>query len=296
MAAPTRGMYIAVTAGILLFIPLGVVINYWGPDIRDAWRFRKIGRPIERKGKVVGYLWAGGNSHPCYHLDPTGKVVRQWPTAYTCYQAQLLGNGNLLIPKTGEGLVEIPADGEPVWTAETAAERDIYDLARLANGNTLCAAGYARRAVEIDRDGREVWSHAASNALYSVQRLANGNTLLAGEGEMDVFELTLAGTVAWSWKNEDPGVVIHVRRLANGNTLLTFWSGKKIVELDRAGREVWSHKCRGMPMSAERLLDRSTLVAQQSPNELLLVSPDGTEKVIAKDLADGKAQPIYSGR
>jgi hypothetical protein len=49
-------------------------------------------------------------------------------------------------------------------------------------------------------------------------------------------------------------------------------------------------------MSAERLPDARTLIAQQSPDELILVDPDGTEKVLATGLADGKARAIYAGR
>jgi len=289
MAAPTRRMYIGVTVAILLFIPAGVVINYWGPAIRDAWRCRKIGRPLEQKGKVVGYLWAGGTSYVSRELDLAGKVTRESPPAGQCFQMERLANGNTLkAAGQKERLEEITPDGEVVWkTPPSMRVTCLVDVSRLSNGNTLVVY---EGVAELDSEGKTVWSHACSEP-YSAQRLANGNTLIGTRAS--VMEITSEGRIVWEKSGFD--YLFHARRLANGNTLLATGTGGKVVELDRAEDEVWSHKTRGFAISAERLPDGNTLIVTQGPNDLILVSPDGKEKTLGAG-SDGKARPIYSGR
>jgi len=295
MPAPTRRMYIGVTAAILLFIPAGVIINYWGPAIRDAWRFRKLGRPLEQKGKVTGYLWGGGNGGTSYELDLSGEVVRQWTTQMHCFQIELLRNGNILLAR-GKRAVELSHDDTVVWSSssETPVHCEM-DITRLANGNTLVADFLTgNRVVEFGHDGAAVWKHEIQGA-HSAQRLTNGNTLIgAYEGSGGIVEVTPAGEIVW--EKRDLNDVACARRLANGNTLFVRHTSRKIIEVNPLDEEVWSYECRGTPLSAERLPDASTLVTQQSPGEIFLVTPDGEEKMIAKGLADGKAQPIYSMR
>jgi outer membrane protein assembly factor BamB len=301
MAAPSRGLYIFVSICCFMVIPLGLLAPKVGPKLIDAWQFRKLGRPLEARGPVVGYLWAGGNyaggggGKPACRLDLEGRVVREWPGTGDGFVAELLANGNLLFSNEPQGqALEANPAGETVWTSASGLRlASLFDLQRLANGHTLCASAYnSQRAVELDEKGREVWSFTGPGNIYSVQRLANGNTLLAADSA--VQEVTPAGQVAWE-KRERLASVVHARRLANGNTLITSWFEGSVTEFDREGREVWSFAC-PYAFSAERLPDGKTLVAHRNPDELLLVSPDGTKRVLATGLAGGKARAIYAGR
>jgi hypothetical protein len=301
MAAPSRGLYIFVSICCFMVIPLGLLAPKVGPKLIDAWKFRKLGRPLAERGRVVGYLWAGAGANS-RRLDLAGKTVQEWPAGDCNWSAQLLANDNLLLAGAPgrPGLCELAPDGKVVWSAQPEISGgQVYDQVRLTNGNTLVSLTYssADGVRELNRDGKVVWSCACPGA-QSVQRLANGNTLIGsngGGGPGFVREVTPDGKVAWE-KTDGLGNVAHARRLANGNTLVTDWNNGCVVELDRAGREVWRYDCQS-PMSAERLPDGRTLVAHLSPNnELLLVAPDGKAETLALERAGGKAQPIYAGR
>jgi len=60
MAAPSRKLYIGVLVVFLLFIPTGLLLYHFGPVMVEAWRWRHLGQPVERKGRVVGYAVSSG--------------------------------------------------------------------------------------------------------------------------------------------------------------------------------------------------------------------------------------------
>jgi len=292
MAAPTKKLYIGVTVALLLFIPAGVVINYWGPEIADAWRWRHLGKPVERKGRVVGYAVSSGyRGRAIYELDLSGKVVRGWPARYGCFGLEVLANGNLLLGFEGK-VEELDHEGKVVWELPAAVGLfRVRDISRLGNGNTLVADANGGRVIEFTPAGAEVWSYKCDKYPRSAQRLRNGKTLIgSGSGDGRVFEVSPAGEIVWEKKGiECP---FHVRRLANGKTLIADYNQSKVIEIDRDGEVVWEYKCEE-PIGAERLPDGRTLVS--SARGVFLVSPDGKEEVLYKG-AQGRACAIYEER
>jgi len=248
------------------------------------------GQPMERKGRVVGYVASSGNhGDPSRELDLSGKVVREWPARSSCYGIEVLANGNLLLGSRGK-VEEVDRDGKVVWELPTsAAISRAMDVSRLGNGNTL-VADYSGRVIEFTHEEAEVWSYKCGQ-LLSAQRLRNGNTLIGTRGGR-VVEVSPAGEVVWEKKGL--GCPFHVRRLANGNTLVADSTQSKVIEVDRDGEVVWEHKCRH-PVSAERLSDGRTLISAGVPREIILVSPDGTTEILYKG-THGRAVPIYEGR
>jgi len=293
MAAPSKKLYIGVTVVFLLFIPTGLLLYRYGPAMVKAWRWRHLGKPLERKGRVVGYVVTGGGytSTPIREFDLSGKVVRERTARSNCFGIEVLANGNLLLGSLGT-VEEVDRDGKVVWKLPASiALSDVRDVSRLGNGNTLVAAASGSRVVEFTPEGAEVWSHTCKYP-YSAQRLRNGKTLIgSGVRSGRVIEVSPAGEVVWEKK--DLGWPFHVRRLDNGKTLVADYRLHKVIEVDRNGEVVWEYKCHS-PVSAERLADGRTLVSASGRREILLVSPDGKEEVLYKG-ASGRACAIYEG-
>lgn len=292
MAAPSKRLQIGVLIAFALFIPLGVVIDRWGPEIADAWRFRKIGRPLERKGKVVGYIVSSGAGGAICELDLSGKVVRQWPARSDCFGLDVLANGNLLLGSSGR-VDEVDRDGKVVWELPASAGISrAMDVSRLRNANTLVADQTGGRVAEFTPEGTEVWSYKCAEP-FSAQRLRNGNTLV-GHRTSDgrVIEVSPAGEVVW----EKKGLMcpFRARRLANGNTLVADHYQRKVIEFDRSGDVVWEHPS-GDCVSAERLPDGRTLISVFARSEIILVSPDGKEEILYKG-SNGRASAVYEKR
>ena len=83
-----------------------------------------------------------------------------------------------------------------------------------------------KKVIELDFDGKEVWSYPASSA-WSVVRLLNGNTLISGDSEGYTREVNLKGETVWEFTQRDTSIKLHntqtASRLANGNTVITNW-------------------------------------------------------------------------
>jgi len=290
MAAPSKKLYIGVLVVFLLFIPTGLLLHRYGPAMVEAWRWRHLGRPMERKGRVVGYVVSSGNSNrPIRELDLSGKVVREQPARKgACYGIEVLANGNLLLGSIGK-VEELDREGKIVWKLPASAVLShARDVSRLGNGSTLVANALGDRVIEFTPEGAEVWSYKCKKPS-SAQRLGNGNTLIGrGTSNGRVFEVSPAGAVVWEKKGL--GYPFHVRRLANGNTLVADNIQSRVIEVNRDGEVVWEYKC-GNPVSAERLPDGRTLVSD-SARGVILVSPDGKEEVLYKG-ARGRACAVY---
>jgi len=290
MPAPTKKLYIGVLVVFLLFIPAGLLLYRYGPAMVEAWRWGHLGKPMERKGRVVGYVVSSGGSRgPIREFDLSGKVVREWPARDVCYGIEVLASGNLLLGSMGR-VEEIDRKGKVVWELPASAGILLaMDVSRLGNGNTLIADYDGGRVIEFTPGGAEVWRYQCKSSR-SAQRLRNGNTLI-GVGLHSggrVFEVSPAGEVVWEKKGL--GRPFHVRRLASGNTLVADNSQSRVVEVNRDGEVVWEYKC-VYPVGVERLLDGRTLV---SSSEIILVSPDGKTAVLYKG-TNGRACAIYEG-
>jgi len=292
MPAPGKKLYIGVLVAFLLFIPAGLLLHRYGPAMVEAWRWRHLGKPLERKGRIVGYIVSNGlDSTPIRELDLSGKVVREWATRRDCFGIEVLANGNLLLGSgedTGK-VEEVDREGKVVWKLPASiALSNAMDVSRLRNGNTL-VADYGGRVIEFTPAGAEVWNYNCAYS-YSAQRLANGNTLIgSGTSNGSVIEVSPAGAPGWEKKNLR--FPVHVQRLASGNTLVADNYQGKVIEVDHGGKVVWEYKCR-YPLGAERLPDGRTLVSSHGRGEIILVSPDGKEEVLYKG-ARGRACAIY---
>jgi hypothetical protein len=83
-----------------------------------------------------------------------------------------------------------------------------------------------KKVVELDLDGKEIWSVNAE-AAWSVVRLHNGNTLISGDYAGYTREVNPKGETVWEFTRADApfkiGNTQTANRLANGNTVICSW-------------------------------------------------------------------------
>jgi outer membrane protein assembly factor BamB len=135
-----------------------------------------------------------------------------------------LDNGHYLVAHEAEHAVrEYDPAGNVVWEHNVGSR--VYSALRLPSGNTLIGAGDGHRVVEVDRDGKEVWSLNENDLpgmklvwVTMVDRLPNGNTLVvnchAGPENPQIVEVTSEKKLVWSFKDfEHFGNALPVARI-----------------------------------------------------------------------------------
>ncbi|MBI4633904.1 MAG: aryl-sulfate sulfotransferase [Deltaproteobacteria bacterium] len=252
-------------------------------------------------------------------VDFSGKVVWQHRLRVergdrsALLDASLLDNGNILFTMTNRGIYEIDRLGRVVWKHEDGGAS--HDADRLPNGNTLYNRAWQPKGspvvVEVDREGRTVWSWYGVEAfdrppfagvdfegwmhVNSVTRLANGNTLISIRNFNTIVEVDPSGRVVWhitfrghdrrvglSTEGRIVGVLNHEPEpLDNGHILLALRQPNRYVEIDRAtGAEVWSwshpegERALLLNREANRLPNGNTLGS--AGDKLIEIAPDGT--------------------
>ena len=135
------------------------------------------------------------------------------------------------------------------------------------NGNLLVACGGRGKVVELDPDGKEVFTYTVNNP-WSAEKLANGNYLIAAYGVSQVLEVDPKGQTVWHY----PFNCLNAKPLPNGNVLLAGYSPRKVVEVNREKQIVWEYTTPGNCADAQRLENGNTLIA--AGNQVLEVTPD----------------------
>jgi len=143
---------------------------------------------------------------------------------------------------------------------------------------TLLADRENGRLVELDHDGKQVWTLGDQPGVFSAERLPNGRYLVALPAAMEVREVDRDGKVHWRYRAKKSPQ--FARRLANGNTLVcTGWVDESAFEVDPAGKVVWSFGP-GPVWAACRLADGTTLVPHMMRREIRIV--DATRTVVRR--------------
>lgn len=148
------------------------------------------------------------------------------------------------------------------------------DGRRLENGNLLLALAEADQVVEMDRQGKVVWSVSLKGRPTTANRLANGNTMVNLQFGKKVVEVDPAGKVVWQLNGLSDSLTAQA--LSNGNVLVCEMNQGKAIEYNREGKIVWEQGGFDNACQAQRLPDGNTLVSDAKG--LHEYSPDG-EKV-----------------
>jgi outer membrane protein assembly factor BamB len=152
-------------------------------------------------------------------VDQEGKIQKQvslkveHPNAHTDTRlVRKLENGNYLVAHEGDNKVvrEYDPAGKIVWEYKTGTK--VYSAIRLKNGNTLMGMGDGHRVVEVNSEGKTVWSVEEKELpgislawVTMVDRLPNGNTFIvnchAGEQNPQLVEVDPQKKVVWTFKD-----------------------------------------------------------------------------------------------
>jgi len=157
---------------------------------------------VDRAGKIRHQIKLKLNK-PDPHRDT--RLVRK------------LDNGHYLVCHEGDAAVrEYDAKGRVTWeyavktaTGDPAA---VYSATRLINGHTLIGCGNGHRVIELDFEGRLVWSIEENDVpgiklawVTMTERLPNGNTFIvnchAGPDQPQLLEITRDKQLAWAYRD-----------------------------------------------------------------------------------------------
>lgn len=169
-------------------------------------------------------------------VDRQGKIVKEVPLTVTKTNAhsdtrlvRKLANGNYLVCHEADGVVrEYDASGQAVWSyaldlngrpkspghGPEGHGTSVYSALRLDNGHTLIGGGNNNRVLEVDRDGKIVWSIDQKELpgitlawVTMVQALPNGNVIIgnchAGPDNPQLIEVTRDKKVVWTLKDHE---------------------------------------------------------------------------------------------
>lgn len=167
-------------------------------------------------------------------VNAKGEIVKEIPLTVEkpnahrdTRMARKLANGHYLVCHEGDGKVrEYDATGKVVWTytldlggrprsnghGPEGHGNEVYGAIRLENGNTLIATGNGNRVVEVNKDGKTVWSVDQKELpgitlawVTMLQVLPNGNVIIgnchAGRDNPQLIEVTREKKVGWTFKN-----------------------------------------------------------------------------------------------
>ncbi len=182
-------------------------------------------------------------------FSPQGEVVWEH-AAGAIHDAWLLPNGNVLF--ADGNVTEVTRDHKVVFEYKPENQKGggAYSCQRLANGNTVVGENASGRVVEVDKEGKIVFSMMTRfgntddhHHLRMVRKLSNGNYLVSHSQGNIVREYKPDGATAW--EKPTKGLSFAAVRLANGNTLAS--SLDQVTEYDKDGNEVWEFKKTDLP-------------------------------------------------
>jgi HEAT repeat protein len=190
-------------------------------------------------------------------LDADNKPRWQIDDLNFPLDAQLLPGERVLVTENyGNRITERNLKGDVLWEFKV----DMPLMAqRLPNGHTFI--GSRGQLLEIDRDGKEVFSHARPNGeqFMRAQKLANGDIAFVTAGHRFV-RMDTSGKELVSFPVDIQTYGGRIEVLPNGRVLVPQYSGNKVAEHDPAGRVQWEANFDDQPIAAVRLANGSTMV------------------------------------
>lgn len=182
------------------------------------------------------------------------------------HDLHLLPNGHLLLQDGWTRIIEVDADGSPVWEYDAQGgdnagrSVEVHAFERLPDGATMIVESGPARILEVERDGKVrksiplvVKNPAVHSDTRNVRPTTAGTYLVAHERDGAVREYDATGKVIWEYevplfgKAPKPGhgpeafgnQVYSAVRLANGNTLIGTGNGHGVLEVTPGKEIVW---------------------------------------------------------
>jgi HEAT repeat protein len=156
--------------------------------------------PVNAQRFTNGHTFIAGAAGQVLELDAAGKNVFTFQVAggvraaYKTKQGQIycLSNQNdvLVLDTAGKQIKRLPLVRMHNWTS---------GIDVTPKGHILVAQGNNNSIVELDQDGKVVWTGKAPQNT-SATRLINGNTLVASYNQGNVIEIDSASRTVWEYK------------------------------------------------------------------------------------------------
>ncbi len=144
-----------------------------------------------------------------------GKVVYSHHPKEYVYAATRLRNGHILYAHSQQAIVELDAARKVVRTVPFAHQGDgggvWLGVEPLPGGRYLIGVYGENKVVEIDADGKRLWSAEVNTAVFAT-RLRNGNTLVPSADGHRTVEINRDGKEVWSVPSEGGGRPFRARR------------------------------------------------------------------------------------
>jgi hypothetical protein len=200
-------------------------------------------------GTPSGQILAAGDRQVMI-LSAAGEVLWQYPTKLT-HDVWMLSNGNILFAD-GDTVTEVTSAKKVVWQYKSPTPQGggTYSCQRLANGNTVIGENSTGKILEVDAEGKIVFTLQTEATklgqhqnLRMVRKLENGNYLVCHSGARVVKEYSPKGEVVW--ESRQPGALAFAAiRTPQGTTLVSSLS--EIIEYDAAGKPIWECSTRDL--------------------------------------------------
>lgn len=193
-------------------------------------------------------------------VDAFGKTVFEYRCDSEVHAVQRIDNGNTFVNECSSGcLTTLDRTGKVIKQIETLPKKNgghMYTrIGRvLENGHYLLSRSGGKKVVELDENGKEIWSFTAPFGVHGVERLKNGNTAItSGDwGASCLWEIAPDKTVVWKLENSDlPGKPLRYvggfKVMPNGNYVLCNWLGHNhfkeaphLLEINHDKKIVWT--------------------------------------------------------
>jgi HEAT repeat protein len=221
-----------------------------------------------------------------------GKVRWEITGLKNPVDAQVLPGGRVLVcESSGHRITERNTKGEVLKEIALPANAALglpIGVQRLPNGNTLVAMRAG--VVEMDRDGKTVWSYASTGGIiYAAHKGRNGETVIATSTATCV-RLDADGKEVSTFAAVRPVAGGGLDVLANGNVVLCDYTQNKVIEYDAKGKVVWQTTVQ-RPGAAVRLPNGHTLVACPLNSRVVELDHDGKE--VWKCEPGGRPYKVY---
>lgn len=200
---------------------------------KDGYKGRVEIHAFQRLADGATMVAESGNRR-IVEVDRDGKIVKEIPLIVEnpdphrdTRLARKLDNGHYLVCHEADGCVrEYDPAGKVVWSFKLdlggrpaspghgpeGHGTSVFGAIRLTNGNTVIAGGNNNRVLEVDRDGKVVWSIEQKELpgitlawITTLHALQNGNLIVgnchAGPDNPQLFEVTREKKVVWMFRN-----------------------------------------------------------------------------------------------
>src|SRR5438309_654114 len=151
-------------------------------------------------------------------VNARGDVEWEVPVRGTPHDLARLANGNILFPSDAATVVEMTPAKDVVWSYTSKPKEgykgpvEVHAFQRLPDGNTLIAAGSGNRVIEVNPEGKVVWSIGHDELpgirlfwVTTLQLLPDGHLVVgnchAGPDNPQLFEVTRDKRVVWTFKD-----------------------------------------------------------------------------------------------